>query len=234
MSIYVVSEQMGLDGYWITDILKGIKSEADKKNLRVEDFHFPTDGEGRLVLAVGYTKNWLEEAADKIKRIGAKSIIVNASPDSGIENAGAFVGFDYVSAMSRLAEYLKYCGKSRIAFVGCGGRLSYDIKNRAFQAAAAKTGIYCRSYRFASIAELTASVVRDFRTFDAVVCSRDVEACHVINAFGKRRVEIPESIYVVGIGGNKVSGLSSPDCTTVETDFEKLGVAAVKLHRFLS
>ena len=41
MPIYIVSEQVGLDGYWITDILKGIKAEADKKNLRVEDYFSP-------------------------------------------------------------------------------------------------------------------------------------------------------------------------------------------------
>jgi len=237
MSIYVVSEQIGLDGFWITDILKGIKAEADKKNLAIEDIYLPTgeaDGEGRLVLAVGYTKGWIEQVAAKIHSMGSRSIIVNASPDCGIYAADAFVCFDYAAAMNRLAEYLKYCGKTRVAFLGCGGRLSYDCKNKAFQSAAGKNGIYCRSYKYSGIAELTASFLREYRSFDAVVCSRDAEAFHLISALNKRKIYVPEDIYVASIGGNLMSEYSVPKATTIITDFKELGAAAVKLHRFLS
>ena len=58
MNIYVTSEQVGLPGYWITDILAGISKEALKKNITVVDYsgekpevndEFPRP----LVLAVG-------------------------------------------------------------------------------------------------------------------------------------------------------------------------------------
>ena len=98
MSIYVVSEQIGLDGYWITDILKGIKAEADKKNLHIEDSYLPTAGtscsEKRLVLAVGYTKGWLEQAVARIHSTGARAVVVNSMPDSGVGDAAAYVSFD--------------------------------------------------------------------------------------------------------------------------------------------
>ena len=39
MNLYVVSEQIGLQGYWITDILAGITKEAMKKNITVLDYN---------------------------------------------------------------------------------------------------------------------------------------------------------------------------------------------------
>ncbi|MBQ8550900.1 MAG: substrate-binding domain-containing protein [Clostridia bacterium] len=238
MPIHIVAEQTGLDGYWITDILKGVKAEADKKNLAVEDLFLPNDGtignDIGLVLAVGYTKNWLSTVTDRINASGARAIVVNASPDCGIENAHAFVNFDYKSAMKRVVFYLKHCGKTRIAFVGCGGRLSYGIKRKATLAAASELGVFCQSYKYPGIAELVSGFLREGRGFDAVICSRDAEANRLIAALNKRKIYVPEDIYVVGIGGNRISELSVPQCTTVDTDFHKLGAAAVKLQRFLS
>ncbi len=238
MAIYVVSEQIGLDGYWITDILKGIKAEADKKNLRMEEFFLPTDGvgvgEGQIVLAVGYTKGWLEQVTFRIKQAGARAIVVNADRDSSLYDADAFVCFDYKTAMRKTAEYLKYCGKTRVAFVGCSGRLSFESKRRAFLAAAGEAGIFCRDYKFADISEITSSFVRECRSFDAVVCSRDAEASHLISALNRRKLFVPEDIYVIGVGGNRMAELTSPPCTTLHTDFEALGAAAVKLSRFLT
>ncbi len=238
LSIFVVSEQIGLDGYWITDILKGMKSEADKKNLHLEDFYLSTDGVdgdgSQLVLAVGYTKGWLEPVAAKIKQAGARAIVVNASPDCGISGADAFVSFDYKGAMKKVARYLKYCGKTRAAFIGCSGRLSYEGKRRAFMAAAGEIGLFCQSYKYSDISELSSSFLRECRNFDAIVCSRDAEANHLITALNKRKIFVPEDMYVIGVGGNRMSEVSTPPCTTICTDFVSLGVSAVKLHRFLT
>lgn len=238
MAIYVVSEQSGLDGFWVSDILKGIKSEADKKNLPIREIFLPDDSadtkDEDIVLAVGHTRGWLEQAAYRIKRGGMRAIVVNADPTSGISNASAFVCFDYSAAMAELADYLKYCGKIRVAFVGCGGRLSFESKRRAFEEAAGERGLHYKTYRFPNISEMVPALVREHNSFDAVVCSRDAEAFHLISAFKKRRIFVPDDMYVVGIGGDTMSAAAAPSITTIHTDFQKLGTAAVKVQRFLS
>ncbi len=237
MPIYIVSEQVGLDGFWITDILKGIKAEADKKNLRVEDYFSPdgTDDKNPLVLAVGYTENWMKSACRKIKESGARPIAVNAMPNDANSFADAFVGFDYNAAMVKIISYLRACGKRKIAFIGCrGGRMSYVFKSRAFSAAVRDGSVYGELITAGSVAELTDSFIKRAYGFDAVICSRDAEAVHLMSACKKRKIYIPDDMFCVSFGGGEMCEHTVPTLTAMHTDFEKLGASAVKLSRFLS
>ena len=237
MPIYIVSEQVGLDGYWITDILKGIKAEADKKNLHVENYFSPdgTEDVNPTVLAVGYTENWMKTACRKIKESGARPIAVNAMPRDVNIFADAFVGFDYAAAMAKIISYLKACGKRKIAFIGCrGGRMSYAFKSSAFSSAVRDGSVYGEIITAGSVAELTDSFIKRLYGFDAVICSRDAEAVHFMAACKKRKIYIPDDIYCVSFGNGGMCEYSIPTLTSMRTDFEELGSSAVKLSRFLS
>ncbi len=237
MPIYTVSEQVGLDGYWITDVLAGIKFEADKKNLRVEDYFSPegVDDENPIVLAVGYTEAWFKIVCRKIRESGARPIAVNAAPLAGDAFADSFVGFDYTAAMHKLTSYLKACGKQKIAFIGCrGGKISYELKSRAFLSAVRECGAYGEIFTAGTVAELITKFSYEIRNFDAIICSRDAEAAHLAAFCRKRKIYIPDDLFVASFSGGKMCEHTVPPLTSMQTDFRQLGIAAVKLSRFLN
>ncbi len=239
MAVYVVSEQTGLDGYWITDILAGIKSEADKKNLRVEDFSLsiPTDCSSRrpVVLAAGYSERWFEYICHRVRELGAEPLVVNAPVSFGSRETVGSVGFDYDGAMLLMLEYLKKCGKKRIAFLGCkNGRMSFDAKKQAFIKSAHMLGIdFHEVFEGNDVSGTVAAFVRMPQKYDAVVCSRDVEAGCLMSALKKRGVSVPEQIYVTGFGDSKMAEYFSPSLTTIRVNYKRIGEEAVKLSQFL-
>lgn len=239
MSVYVLSEQTGLDGYWITDILAGIKSEADKKNLRIEVFpmtemtvSFP---ERPVVLVVGYSKNWFSYVCRRIAGFGAQPLLVNARADLLPETAVGGVCFDYDGGMKTLVSYLLRCGKKNIAFVGSdGGRVSYDYKKRAFLSACNEENAEnCFLFGGRDTAEAASAFLKASGGYDAVICSRDVEAKLIMREMSHRHIALPESLYVASFGGGKLAEETSPSLTAVHTPFARLGSEAVKLYQFL-
>ncbi len=237
MPIYVVSEQAGLDSYWIEDVLKGLKAEADKKNLAVQNFFLPEtviNTENPIVLAVGYTKPWFTDACRHIKEAGGTAVAVNAAASANIERADATVGFDYDGATEDLVSYLYAAKKRKIAFVGCTGRLSLESKMAAFKKSAEKHALVHEAMTFSCMSELSSSFSKIYENFDAVICSRDAEANHLIALLKKHKISVPENIFVASYGGNKLSLRDGASITCAGLDFAALGAAAVKLHRFLS
>lgn len=238
MSLYVISEQVGLDGYWITDILCGIKNEADKKNLHIETFPSNIvikEGNAPVVLVVGYSAEWTESVCRHVMRCGARPIAVNACQNQVKGFAAAAVGFDYDGAVCRALAYLYSCGKRSVAFLGCrGNRMSFDCKKNAFEENSSR-------YSFENIgffeAEGINEAVSDFLAeasqFDAVICSRDVEAGAVGAKLQKKGISLSGQLYTVSFGDNAMARYFTPSLTTLQTDFAALGSEAVRLSRHL-
>ncbi len=239
MAVYVISEQAGLDGYWVTDILAGIKSEADKKNLRTEVFPmtemtaaFP---ERPVVLVVGYSKNWFSYVCRRIAGFGAQPLLVNARADLLPETAVGGVCFDYDGGMKTLVSYLLQCGKKNIAFVGSdGGRVSYDYKKRAFLSACNQANVEnCFLFGGRDTADAATDFLRTDGGHDAVICSRDVEAEFIMRELSRKHIALPENLFVTSFGGGKLSEETPLSLTSVHTPFKRLGVEAIKLYQFL-
>lgn len=236
MPIYVAAEQSGLDGYWINDVLKGLKSEADKKNLEIQNFLLPEtviNTEQPIVLVIGYTRQWFLETCRYIKSVGGTAVAVNLSQDANIDLADATVGFDYYGATEKLISYLYALKKRKIAFLGCKGRLSLESKQNAFLRAAKQKGISYEVMNFSGISEQSSSFSKICENFDAVICSRNAEANHLINYLKRYKPHIADNLYVVSYGGDELSRRTGTSLTCAELNFKKLGEAAVKLHRFL-
>ncbi len=239
MSVYVISEQTGLDGFWVNDILAGIKSEADKKNLKIEEFPLSirTDESAKrpVVLVVGYSERWFEYICHRVRASGAEPLVINAPISFNNRETVGNVSFDYDEAMLSVVEYLKKCGKKRIAFLGCkNGRMSFDAKKQAFinGARIVGVGIY-EVYEGVDVSNTVSAFIRQSQNYDAVVCSRDVEAGCLMSSLKKRGMSVPEQLYVVGFGDSKMAEYFSPSLTTVRVDYKRLGEEAVKLSQFL-
>lgn len=238
MSLFVISEQMGLDSFWINDILSGIKKEADKKNLKTEVFHpnqLPLNNLP-VVMVVGYTKEWLERTVSQVAACRARALVVNAGREYINSDIAGSVSFDYSGAMEKLLCYLFSCGKRRIAFIGCrGNRLSFDYKADAF----CKTGKELNFERADllscdEVSRITDTFMRQPVKYDAVICSRDVEAGFLMSRLLKNGVRLPEDVFVCSFGDSALAKTFPLSLTAVSVDYKALGEEAVRLSRYLS
>ncbi|MBQ0110827.1 MAG: substrate-binding domain-containing protein [Oscillospiraceae bacterium] len=243
MNIYIVSEQVGLEGYWITDILSGIQKESLKKNITVSDYNgsnLADENDSRpIVLAIGYSAHWLSSTCKELNAKGALPILVNADNNvfNDLEKVGGYVSFNVQKAVYEVMSNLVTAGHNRIAFLSAHGSAYSDgVKIYEFLRLASLWHLPVNErdvYTGGSIAESFNKLVPFISTYDAVFCSSDAGAIYVLNYFDKNGIKVPQDVAVVGYGNTRVSFTHSISLTTVENDYAELGKQAVKLHQLL-
>ncbi|MBQ4154754.1 MAG: substrate-binding domain-containing protein [Clostridia bacterium] len=244
MNIYVTSEQVGLEGYWITDILAGIGKEALKKNLNVVDYNgqdLEVDGEFArpLVLAVGYSSQWMESTCNKMKNRGIEPLLVNAAQNNDIQalTSAGFVGFGIKKAIYNVLNYLVLARRNRVAFFGGHDETHSDnVKAEEFVTLSRHFGLNVNNsdvYKDISLSDCAKSFEMSMHRYNAVICSSDSAAIFLLKWLEDRNISVPEDIFIIGFGNSAVCEAIKPSITTLESDYVELGRQAVKLHQFL-
>lgn len=244
MNIYVTSEQIGLQGYWITDILAGISKEALKKNITVVDYRgekpATNDEYTRpLVLAIGYSYQWMENTCRQMLKQGVEPLLVNAGQDIHTEMLGAvgFVSFGIQKAMHSVMSYLTANKRNKIAFFGAHDETHSDhVKIAEFLKLCGHMRLNLGEhdvYKDLTLADCAKSFELNMHRYNAVICSSDAAAVYLLKWLEDREIKVPEDMFLIGFGNTAVSQAVKPTLTTVENNFVELGHQAVKLHQFL-
>lgn len=244
MNIYVTSEQVGLQGYWVTDILAGISKEALKKNIAIVDYRDEkpeiTDEYSRpLVLAIGHSYQWMESTCRQMVKKGVEPLLVNAGQDIHTEMLGAvgFVSFGIRKAMYHVMNYLICNKRTKIAFFGAHDETHSDqVKVDEFLKLCRHMHLSLGEsdvYKDLTLADCAKSFELNTSRYNAVICSSDAAAVYLLRRLQEKEVKVPEDLFVIGFGNSVISKALKPTLTTVENNFVELGHQAVKLHQFL-
>ncbi len=244
MNIYITSEQVGLQGYWITDILAGIGKEALKKNINILDFpgvkpELTEEYVRPLVLAVGYSYQWMESTCHALSKLGVEPILVNTAQDTSTEflDASGFVGFDIKKIMFKTVNYLVANRRQKIAFFGGHDETHSDnVQIEEFLKCTKYMGLATLEsdvYKDTSLADCAKSFELNMHRYNSVICSSDSAAVFLLKWLEERDVSVPEDMFIVGFGNSATAGAIKPAITTVDGNYVELGKQAVKLHQFL-
>ncbi len=244
MNIYVTSEQIGLPGYWITDILAGIGKEALKKNITVVDYNgqkpeITEEYTRPLVLAIGYSYQWMQNTCRQMLKQGVEPLLVNAAQDIRTDMLGAvgFVSFGIQKSMYHVMNYLVANKRTRIAFFGAHDETHSDhIKIDEFLKLSNHMHLNLNEhdvYKDITLDDCSKSFELNLHRYNAVICSSDAAAIYLLKWLEDRDIKVPDDIFLIGFGNSAVSQAIKPTLTTVENDFVELGRQAVKLHQFL-
>ncbi len=244
MNIYVTSEQIGLQGYWVTDILAGIGKEALKKNITIVDYNGEkpelTDEYTRpLVLAIGHSYQWMESTCRQMLKKGVEPLLVNAGQDIHIEMLGVagFVSFGIQKAMYHVMNYLVSNKRTKIAFFGAHDETHSDqVKIDEFLKLCTHMQLplgRADVYKDLTVADCAKSFELNMHRYNAVICSSDAAAVYLLKWLEDKGIKVPDDLFIIGFGNTFLSEAIKPALTTVENNFVELGHQAVKLHQFL-
>ena len=244
MNIYITSEQIGLQGYWVTDILAGISKEALKKNITIVDYTGEkpeiTDEYARpLVFAIGHSYQWMENTCRQMKKKGVEPLLVNAGLDIHTEtlSVAGFVSFGIQKAMYNVMNYLVNNKRTKIAFFGAHDETHSDqVKIDEFLKLCTHMQLPLGTsdvYKDLTLSDCAKSFELNMHRYNAVICSSDAAAVYLLKWLEDKGRKVPEDLFVIGFGNSVLSRAIKPSLTTVENNFVELGRQAVKLHQFL-
>jgi len=223
------SFSMGYDA-----VLEGVRDECRKLRLTprfteasAEDLpSLPCTKE--TVLLLGYTDEWIRTALRSLRARDNTVVLMGAVPPVSGENIHS-VSIDHRQIIEQSIAYLRSLGRTKTAFLGC---------NRISLSSLKMEEVFLQYYNaenmyenYGSTDELCRRFLRDHARFDSVICFIDKIALVLLREAAAAGIHIPDELYVMGIGGTKISALSAPPLTTVSCGYYQCGCTAVSFVR---
>jgi DNA-binding LacI/PurR family transcriptional regulator len=172
---------------------------------------------------------WLLE-----KRLPASSI--------GAAEGVPSIGIDDADGVTQLMRHLiEHHGYRRIAFIrGTMTNPEAEARYRAYVRVLAENqipynpelvlpGEFSRESGVEAMLELFDSRQVPVADIDAIVAANDYTAFGVIDELSRRRIDVPDSVAVVGFDDVALSRIHSPSLTTVRQPLERLGAEAARM-----
>ncbi len=232
--LYAIFQDKPHHSYWATNIHEGICDAARDFGdtlCPLELDSLPPDLKNRNVLLVGNSQRWLKNAIPILRQHDTTPIIVNASMISDRSLRYSGVIFELEETLDHCIEMLKNAGRKRTVLLGLSPDSVTDhVKAEAF--ARQEDTVWAQG--------TLDDCVRDFvdrldeSNCDSVICANDTVAITLVRLLLERNIEIPERLFIVGMGNSYLgAGLSVP-LTSIMFDYREMGSEAVKLYHRLA
>ena len=247
MILNVMVEPSYRGTYWCEQYMRGIRSEAEKRNLTIHEIlHDPIsspewdpDNRRKICLLIGTSISWVP---DRILRLSQADIhAILAAYSNNLENwmRVSFVTADYRKAMQDLVSYLMLCGRDPIALFGVNPDSSSDrLKKNAFLSLSYAN--YPRGEE-EDIFMNTGSLKRTCRDFyqkanryHSAICVNDISAILLIRFLSAKGIQVPEDMYIVSFGDTILGQIQDPGITTAVLNFVEVGKQAVEIFLLLN
>ena len=235
-TLYILAQPGIQNYYWGKNILDGMRRTAKEfcDSLCFLDSESGDISEklaGAHVLTVGSDCRWLDTAVRRLTLCGAEPIIVSASmlPFENFRCSGVI--FELEETLKYCVERLKAAGRNKTVLLGLNPASAADnVKAAAFE----KLGDVIKAER--EIEECVREFVNNLPTsgYDSAICSNDTVAICLIKHMIKEGFNLPERLYIIGMGDSYVGSAISIPLTGIMFDYTQMGEMAVELYHNLA
>ena len=240
--VYVYVQKVGLYSYWHDQFLNGIKSEAAKRDyiirlLDQDNFEESISGcpKDWPVIITGYAKKWIKLSTEKVIAAGLRPII--CSPPDGNDRCNG-VRFELKECICDVVDYLLWCGRRNMAFLGCNpSSVADSIKQKAFTEHCTLRNVEVFD-NYPCVESLMTCVdsflkVLSSKKYNAVICANDTVAVYFMELAEQKGFSVPKDIYIVGMGDTSIGKQLKVPLTSVGFDYYEMGKQAINVFRFM-
>lgn len=244
-TVPIIVQTVAKHSYWVESILTGLRKSAEKSFYEL-DFIGRTDtldrsdyaGHGSIIV-IGYVVDWLYSTLDILLKKGFEPIVVNAGVSDTMLEKCSSVYFRLEESMKNAIEYLTSAGRKNICLFGVNNMSLADrIKEDTFLRVMSRDSEDPRELVIRGKNPLSEHVEEFFncleeREIDAVICSNDTLAIHLMSCMLRDGFKIPDDLYIVGMGNSLLGQKMAIPLSSIEFDYVELGSQAFSMWRYL-
>ena len=244
-TVPIIVQTVAKHSYWVESILTGLRKSAEKSFYEL-DFIGRTDtldrsdyaGHGSIIV-IGYVVDWLYRTLDILLKKGFEPIVVNAGVSDTMLEKCSSVYFRLEESMKNAIEYLTSAGRKNICLFGVNNMSLADrIKEDTFLRVMSRDSEDPRELVISGKNPLSEHVEKFFncleeREIDAVICSNDTLAIHLMSCMLSDGFKIPDDLYIVGMGNSLLGQKMAIPLSSIEFDYVELGSQAFSMWRYL-
>jgi len=241
-TVYLLVEPSIMTPIWHANSIEGLKRSAAKQKRTVCQIHSVEELDGQdmpLALVLISTNNdWTSEAIDSCRKRNIRPILIGCMPGKFGEDVSGTM-YSSKSSVQEMLQYFVSCGRKRVALMGINDNSTNDAtKREAFLTAARQMGlastakdIYCSNKGAINTLE---AFFDNIDQYDGVMCSNDYMAANVLSWCNDHGIQVPEQLYVSGLGDTLLCRYSQPTLTSATRSYIQTGEQAFNIWKQLN
>lgn len=221
---------------WCKELYKSLKERLKQKRIPFCDAYDKIKKEYDGVFLIASDYNWINNTVKKLNGAGIKPILICNQAENVPGCDYSCVCSDIMGSMKYLLDELKASGKTRVALYGVNtesvsdiGRVDglFTFKDESFS----KMRIFAN---FGSLKKCFSEFLKEYKDFDAVICSNDFAAISLVENL---KISAPEALFdlkILSCAKTRLSSFYKGTITSVDMNFEQYGKAAVFIYERLN
>ena len=240
-TVPIITQKVNSHSYWVKSILAGLRQSAEKRDFildfidSVDDSRLSSYKSGSSIIVVGYVADWLKNTLDALIKKGFSPIIANAWLSPSMLKICNGVYFQLGEAIEQSMQYLTRAGRKRIALFGTNEHSLADrLKEETYKRTIENNKLNNETLIFRGrnpLCECVDEFIDNFveNEIDAVICANDTVAIYLINRMVASGFNIPDDLYVIGMGNSCFAQKNSIPLSSIDFDYEELGRRVLEL-----
>lgn len=236
--VFLLLEPSVMIPSWFSQSIEGLKEAAAKQKKTLQMVDSPEQIEDGAVSAIliGTNNEWTKDAVNKCRRRGIRPILIGSNPIKFGEDISGTV-YSGKSSVEELLRYFVSCGRKRVALLGINTKGSNDLSKReAFLSLARQLHLPITAddiyyYKMADSENPGEAFFDAITRYDGVICSNDYVAAVVLSYAAGHGINVPEQLFVSGLGDNPLCRYTSPSLTSATRSYRKTGEQAFNIWK---
>jgi|GEM_PF-509273 len=238
MAILILCDPHYFNSPWCDNKIRGIQDEIarrrDKKATVYTDPQVFESSAAKLdrnstVIILYDNISYVQGIAPMMARLAIHPIITYTAAEVHAPFYHSTVSTDIESSIRCIVDYLKTCGKMRIANVGINANSWSDVTRAEIFSRYVPDANRRVFYAMGDMQDCFADFLAVRDEFDAVVCPNDHLAISLIE-FLKERNAYDPSLFVISHGDTAMARLYDKGITSITVDHYMVGKAAAEMH----
>ncbi len=235
--MHVLVEPSFMSSHWCTNYIKGITSQAKRKNITVEvhtdaAFIHQPDFDDTHVVMLGSSLGWASHYMTLLYASDVYPIVLSIANYQKEFPFASFITMDYEDASRKLMKYLFDRGARATAFFAVNRKSSTDRQkvSNFLSCGGREEDIY---HYDGDMSEACERIIANIEKYDSVLCANDVSAVILMRRLVDIGIEIPRNIQLASFGDTVLSNLEVHNIAVAHVKSFEAGQMSISAYRML-
>ncbi len=235
--MHILVEPMFLNSHWCLHYIKGITSQAKRKNMSVEihtESSFINDEsfDDTHVVLIGSSLTWASSRMCYLYEHGVFPIVLSIANYQNQFPFASFITMDYDDAAIKLMKYLQSKGCMRTAFFAGNMKSSTDAKKlkNYLENGGREEDVFAFKN---SLGDTCDRLIAEIKSYDSILCANDVSSVVLLRRLMDLGYSVPDDIHIATFGDTTLSNLAIHNIAVAKVKSFEAGRLSINAYRML-
>ena len=219
--LYIINEKEFKNGHWGKKKNTALALELKKKRIKYREVETPEelcdiaiDDDIPVVVAMGLTKGWFSDIVKRCNMMNIRVIVAGDVTSNMLDCNCSSVISDIKNSALDLYKYFTSYNKENVLLYSVNSASQFDMDLKKHIIDIFPDGKVDVIENCGDDDALMEKFFENYRKYDAIVCTNDYSAIHLLNEIKRRDIAYLDKVFLVSFSNSLLARLYSPSITT--------------------